>query len=147
MNYGLAGTSASMLESIRVERRCWANSNKSVALACFAVRWHTPGHQLVTDQKSFDFGELIELPDGSVPMLTAIFDPDAEPPDNVILAHVYLLRVNADDGFPDVVARLIVQTERTEPDQPFVLSGELAESGDNIYPLEIHEAPVPERDQ
>lgn len=139
----VTGTAASMLESVRVLRRCWANDEQNVALAQFRVTWKTPGNKIVGDSKTFVFRDLMRLQVGVVPMLTAIFDPEAKP--ERIEAHAYLIRVhNPKDNLPDVVARLIVQTEHAGPDEPFVLSGTLSESGPNIYPLTIEDDPLPE---
>jgi hypothetical protein len=138
------GTAASMVESLRVKRRCWATNRAPwVALVRFEISWTTPSGRVITDEDTYNFRDLMDLPNGVVAMLTAIFDPDSEEPR--IEAHAYLLRVHDEkEDLPDVVARLIVQTEHAGPDEPFELSGTLAESGPNIYPLPIHEAPVPE---
>jgi hypothetical protein len=166
-------TTASMLESVHVERRCFSRLGRGLRLSdqsirrgealtgllrprwlCdetlaksliefiedghrdpldayihFRVSWTTPDGKRYNDAKLFGFTNLMALPTGCVPMLTAIIS------DAYIDAHVYLLVTSA----CIVEARLNVQRFHGAPDEPFILDGELAESGPNIYPLPIHD--------
>jgi hypothetical protein len=151
-------TCAAMVESIRVQRRCWWGFDASRALCeqhqallaidpmkaiiRFRISWTMPGGHEMCDDKMYLFGDLMRLPVGATPMTTLIYAlPYDGHPGACTQGMAYLVRTRDEVGAEDVQARFLRQTNPhgRKPDEEFFLPSALLESGPGIYPLTIEE--------
>jgi hypothetical protein len=139
-------TCSTMVESVRVERRCWMGllegpkSTTFTALIHVTVTWTMPDGQPMVDTKVFNGLDLLALPNGSVPMVSHIYTlPYDGHPGACTPAIVYLVRVHDDaQDLQDVVARIQLRPQESRHDPDAIFECEPLElTGPNIFPLDI----------
>jgi hypothetical protein len=140
----VTGTCGSMGESIHVSRQCYLGKN--TGYVSFRISWTMPDGNTIHDDKFFDGLELLDMPMGSVPMLTHIYClPHEGHPGACTLGIAYLIRVyDFENELQDVVARFWLRPNRhdIDPDAAFAC-GPLDEEGPNIFPLAIEDPDEP----
>jgi hypothetical protein len=152
-------TCAAMVETLRVERRCWWGFDGAKlgdrherflrkvdplnALIQFRISWTMPNGYVRDDEKMFLFGDLMRLPVGAVPMLTPVYTlPYDGHPGACTQGLAYLIRTQDEVGADDVVARFRLRPNPhdRDPDAPAEFPPPV-ESGPGVFPITIIEEP------
>jgi hypothetical protein len=151
-----------MVETLRVQRRCWWGFDGAAlcdqhaylrrvdplnALIQFRISWTMPNGYVRHDEKMFLFGDLMRLPIGAVPMTCLIYAlPHEGHPGACTQGMAYLIRTVDEVGADDIEARFLRQTDPhgRNPDDEFFLPSDLLESGPGIFPIKIVEDAPPE---
>lgn len=151
---------SSMVESLRVRRRCYFGGGveppalcrfgseplvKPFSLVHFEITYTMPGGWERNDARMFSGDELLDLPNGAVPMMTPVYSlPYDGHPGACTSGMAYLIRTwDHVLNLPDVEARFMRKANpHAGPDEIFEMSGNLAEVGEHIFPLPIEDITV-----
>lgn len=142
---------SSMVESLRVRRHCYFGGPANLArlivkpysFVHFEISWIMPGGYRREESRMFNGDELLDLPVGTVPMMTPVYSlPYDGHPGACTSGMAYLIRTwDHVLDMPDVEARFMRKLNpHAAPDDIFEMPGNLADVGEYIYPLPIEDA-------
>jgi len=141
-----------MVESIKVTRQCWLGIDQDFAptllmLARFEISWTMAAGFRREDHQMFNGQALLDLPRGTVPMMSPIYTlPYEGHPAACTIGAAYLIRTyDAENDLEDVEARFMRRPNYhdVKPDDVFKFPGPLDTSGNDIFPLAIEEPDGP----